>query len=49
MIKASDLWQHLELASEHEFDQRDTADWCKKLLVDFNAGKTQPLVLLMWK
>ena len=24
-----------------EFDLRDTVDWVKKWLVDFNAGKTQ--------
>ena len=28
--KASDLWQQLELASEFEFDLRDTVDWGKK-------------------
>ena len=39
--RASDLWQHLELASELESDLRDTVDWGKKWLVDFNAGKTQ--------
>ena len=39
--QASDLWQQLELASEHESDLQDTVDSCKKLLVDFNAGKTQ--------
>ena len=33
--------QQLELASELESDLRDTFDWGKKLLVDFNAGKTQ--------
>ena len=38
---ASDLWQQLELASELESDLRDTVDWGKKWLVDFNAGKTQ--------
>ena len=37
---ASDLWQQLELASELESDLRDTVDWGKKWLVDFNAGKT---------
>ena len=37
----SDPWQQLELISEHESDLRDTADWCKKWVVDFNAGKTQ--------
>ena len=39
--QASDLWQQLELASEHESDLRDTVDWGRKWLVDFNAGKTQ--------
>ena len=38
---ASDLWQQLDLASELESDLRDTVDWGKKWLVDFNAGKTQ--------
>ena len=31
------------MASELESDLRDTADWGKKWLVDFNAGKTQLL------
>ena len=39
--QSSDLWQQLELASELESDLRDTLDWGKKWLVDFNAGKTQ--------
>ena len=39
--RASDLWQQLELASELESDLRDTVDWGKKWLVDFNARKTQ--------
>ena len=39
--QASDLWQQLELVSELESDLRDTADWGRKWLVDFNAGKTQ--------
>ena len=38
---ASDLWQQLELVSDFESDLRDTVDWGKKWLVDFNAGKTQ--------
>ena len=38
--QASDLWQQLELASELESDLRDTVDWSKKWLVDFNAGNT---------
>ena len=45
--RVSDLWQQLELASELESELRDTADWGKKWLVDFNAGKTQ-LVLFDW-
>ena len=45
--QASDLWQQLELASELEFDLRDTMDWGRKWLVDFNAGKTQ-LVSFDW-
>ena len=39
--QASGLWQQLELTSELESDLRDTVDWGKKWLVDFNAGKTQ--------
>ena len=39
--QASDLWQQLELASELESDPRETVDWGRKWLVDFNAGKTQ--------
>ena len=39
--RACDLWQELELASELESDLRDTVEWGKKWLVDFNAGKTQ--------
>ena len=38
---ASNLWQQLELGSELESDLRDTVDWGRKWLVDFNAGKTQ--------
>ena len=39
--QAPDLWQQLELASELESDLRDTVDWGRNWLVDFNAGKTQ--------
>ena len=39
--RATNLWQQHELASELESDLRDTVDWGKKWLVDFNAGKTQ--------
>ena len=35
--QASDLWQQLELTSELETDIRDTVDWGRKWLVDFNA------------
>ena len=45
--QASDLWQQLELAFELESDLRDTVDWGKKWLVDFNAGKTH-LVSFDW-
>ena len=41
------IWQQLELASELESDLRDTVDWGRKWLVDFNAGNTQ-LVLFNW-
>ena len=37
----SDLWQQLELASELESDLRDTVDWGRKWLVDFNVGESQ--------
>ena len=37
--QASDLWQQLELAFELESDLRDTVDWGREWLVDFNAGK----------
>ena len=39
--QASDLWQELQLSSEFESDLRDTVDWGRKCLVDFNTGKTQ--------
>ena len=39
--QVSDLWQQLEFASQLESDLRDTVNWGKKWLVDFNAGKTQ--------
>ena len=45
--KESDLWQQLELACELESDLRDTVDWSKKWLADFNAGKTH-LVSFDW-
>ena len=35
------------MASELESDLRDTVDWGRKWLVDFNAGKTQ-VVLFYW-
>ena len=45
--QTSDLWQQLELASELASDLRDTVDWGRKWLVDFNAGKIQ-LVSFDW-
>ena len=39
--KASDLWQQLQLASELESDLKETVDWGRMWLVDFNARKTQ--------
>ena len=55
--QASDLWQQFEFASELESDLRDTVDWGRKRLVDFNAGKTQLVLfdrscntaILIWK
>ena len=41
------MWQQLELASELESNPRDTVDWGRKWLIDFNAGKT-PLVFFDW-
>ena len=45
--QASDLRQQLELACELESDLRDTVDWGRRWLVDFNAEKTQ-LVSFDW-
>ena len=39
--QAFDLWQQPELASELKSDLKNTVDWGKKWLVDFNTGKTQ--------
>ena len=39
--QASDLWQQPKLASELESDLRDTVNWDRKWLADFNVGKTQ--------
>ena len=39
--QVSDLWELLELTSELELDLRDTVDWGRKWLLDFNAEKTQ--------
>ena len=36
-----DLRQQLKLASKLEPDLRDTVDWGKKWLINFNAGKTK--------
>ena len=35
--QTSDLWKQLELASELEFDLRDTVDWGRKWLINFKA------------
>ena len=47
--QASDLWQQLELSSELESDLRDTVDWGRKWLLDFNAGKTQLVLFDRYK
>ena len=39
--QASDLWKQLQFTSELESDLQDIMDWGRKWLVDFNAGKTQ--------
>ena len=39
--QACDLWRQLQLASELESALRDSVDWGKNWLVDFNAGKIQ--------
>ena len=39
--------QQLELASELQSDLRETVDWGRKWLVDFNTGKTQ-LISFDW-
>ena len=39
--QASDLWLEIEMASDIKADLRDTLDWDKKWLVDFNAWKTK--------
>ena len=35
--QASDLWQQLEFAFELESNLRDTVDWGREWLIDFNA------------
>ena len=45
--QAADMWQQLELVSERESDLRDTVDWDRKWLVDFNARITH-LVSFDW-
>ena len=39
VIKYLDLWQQLGLASELESYLRETVDWVRKSLVNFNAEK----------
>ena len=41
MLQASDLWQQLRLASEIEPDIRNTVEWGRKWLVDFDGETTQ--------
>ena len=41
----SNLWQQVQVAGESESDLKDTIDWVRKWLGDFNDWKTQ-LVLL---
>ena len=41
VIKYLDLWQQLGLASELESYLRETVDWVRKSLVNFNAKKTE--------
>ena len=45
--RESDLWQQLDLPSELESDLRDTVEWGRNWLVNFNAGKTQ-LISFDW-
>ena len=45
--QASDLWQQLELASALLFDLQDSVEFGTKWIVEFNARKTE-LVLLDW-
>ena len=35
------MWQELELTPELESDLRDTVDWGRKWVVDFNSVKSQ--------
>ena len=35
------MWQELELIPELESDLRDTVDWGRKWVVDFNSVKSQ--------
>ena len=39
--QASDMWQQRKVDSELESDLRDTMDWGRKWLVDFNTEKIQ--------
>ena len=42
----SDQWQQLELASELESNLRDTVEWGRKWLVDFNTKKVDLFCLI---
>ena len=35
------MWQELQLTAELESDPRDTVDWGRKWLADFNSVKSQ--------
>ena len=39
--QALDLWKQLQFTSELESDLKDIMVWGRKWLVDFNAGKTE--------
>ena len=41
MLQASDQWQQLRLASEIEPDIRNTVEWGRKWLVDFDGETNQ--------
>ena len=42
--QTSHLWQQLDLSSELESDLRETGGWGRRWLVDFNIGRTKPVL-----